>query len=99
MFFLQFLTNTLVFLFCTLCLILNRSSLILTLMCIEMLMLCVNLNFILLSLYFDDVYGQLFSLFILTVVAGDSGIGLAIIILYYRLKGHIQLTTIPLLRY
>jgi len=70
-----------------------------TLMGIELMLLSVNLNFTFFSLYLDDMYGQVFSLFILTVVAGDSGVGLAIIILYYRLRGHINLNSISLLRY
>ena len=54
-----------------------------------MVLLSLNLNFIVFSVYFDDLYGQLFSLFILTVAAAESAIGLAIIIIYYRLRGSI----------
>lgn len=60
-------------------------------MCIELMLLSVNMNFILFSIYLDDVYGQIFSLFILTVAAAESAIGLAILILYYRLRGKISI--------
>jgi NADH-quinone oxidoreductase subunit K len=47
------------------------------------------MNFILFSVYLDDLYGQLFSFFILTIAAAESAIGLAIIIIYYRIRGNI----------
>ena len=56
---------------------------------IEILLLSTNLNFIFFSIYLDDLYGQLFSLFILTVAAAESAIGLAIVITYYRFHGNI----------
>jgi NADH-quinone oxidoreductase subunit K len=49
--------------------------------------------------YFDDLYGQIFSLFILTVAAAESSLGIAITILYYRIRGTISLEQIPSLRY
>ena len=58
-------------------------------MCVELLLLSLNMNFILFSVYLDDLYGQLFSFFILTVAAAESAIGLAIIIIYYRVRGSI----------
>lgn len=67
-------------------------------MCIELVLLSVNLNFILFSVYLDDMYGQLFSLFILTIAAAESAIGLAILILYYRLRGKISINQIANLR-
>ncbi len=55
------------------------------------MLLSLNLNFIIFSVYLDDVYGQIFSLFILAIAAAESSIGLAIIILYYRVRGNISL--------
>jgi NADH-quinone oxidoreductase subunit K len=55
------------------------------------------MNFINFSIYFDDLYGQLFSLFILTVAAAESAIGLAIIIIYFRIKKSIAMNQIPIL--
>ena len=89
---------TLFFMGC-LALILNRKSILIILMCVELVLLSLNLNFILFSVYLDDLYGQLFSLFILTVAAGESAVGLAIIILYYRVRGNISINDLPLLKY
>jgi NADH-quinone oxidoreductase subunit K len=99
MFLYQLLINIILFLFSLICLTLNRNSLITTLMCIELILLSINLNFITFSVYFDDLYGQIFSLFILTVAAAESSLGIAITILYYRIRGSISLEQIPSLRY
>ncbi len=56
------------------------------------------LNFIIFSIYFDDILGQLFSLLILTVAAAEASIGLAILIIYYRLKGLIEINYINALK-
>jgi len=69
----------------------NQRNILLILMCIELILLSVNLNFVIFSVYLDDVYGQIFSLFILTVAAAESAIGLAILILYYRVRGKISI--------
>jgi len=55
-------------------------------MSIELMLLSVNLNFILFSIYLDDILGQLFVIFILTVAATESAIGLAILSVYYKVK-------------
>ena len=89
MFFNQLVTNIFLFIISLLGVILNRQSILIILMCIELVLLSLNLNFILFSVYLDDLYGQIFSFFILTVAASESSIGLAIIILYYRLIGSI----------
>jgi len=65
---------------------------------IELMLLSSNLNFIFFSLYLDDIYGQIFSLFILTVAASESAIGLAIIIAYYRIRGSISIRQISVLK-
>lgn len=67
-------------------------------MCIELVLLSINLNFILFSVYLDDFYGQIFSLFVLTIAAAESAIGLAILILYYRLRGKISINQIATLK-
>jgi len=79
--------------------VLNRRNILIILMSIELALLGLNLNFILFSIYFDDAYGQLFSLFILTVAAAESAIGLAIIIIYYRLRGSILIDQLSVLKY
>jgi NADH-quinone oxidoreductase subunit K len=79
--------------------IFNRRNILIILMCIELVLLSLNLNFILFSVYLDDLYGQLFSFFILTIAAAESAIGLAIIIIYYRIRGNIDINTQFTLKY
>ena len=54
------------------------------------MLLAVNMNFIIYSIYLDDILGQVFSLFVLTVAAAESAIGLAILVVYYRINGTIM---------
>jgi NADH-quinone oxidoreductase subunit K len=89
MFLLQITTNIILFFIGLFGLILNKQNILIVLMCIELLLLSLNLNFITFSIYLDDLYGQLFSFFVLTVAAAESAVGLAIIILYYRIRGSI----------
>ena len=63
---------------------LNRKNLIVLLMAIELILLAVNINFVAFSHYLNDVAGQLFVFFILTVAAAESGIGLAILVVLFR---------------
>ena len=88
---LQLLTNFFLFLVSLVGLVFNKRSILITLICIELMLLSLNLNFIVFSVYLDDIFGQVFSIFILTVAAAESSIGLAIIILYYRVRGNISL--------
>jgi NADH-quinone oxidoreductase subunit K len=74
--------------------VLNRKNILIILMSIELLLLAVNLNFAALSIYLDDMIGQVFVLFVLTIAATESAIGLAIITVFYRLKTSIQLDPI-----
>jgi NADH-quinone oxidoreductase subunit K len=80
------ISSTIVFVFGVIGLILNRHNLLVILMSIELMLLGVNLNFIIFSTYLDDFLGQVFSLYILTVAAAESAIGLAIFSIYYRNK-------------
>ena len=87
MFLTQISANILLFFIGLIGVILNRRNILIILMCVELLLLSLNMNFILFSVYLDDLYGQLFSFFILTIAAAESAIGLAIIIIYYRIRG------------
>ncbi len=87
----QIFTNTILFFVSLGGIVYNRQNILLLLMCIELVLLSVNLNFITFSVYLDDFYGQIFFLFILTIAAAESAVGLAILILYYRLKGNINI--------
>jgi NADH-quinone oxidoreductase subunit K len=63
---------------------LNRKNVIVLLMAIELMLLAVNMNFIAFSRFLDDVAGQVFVFFILTVAAAESAIGLAILVVLFR---------------
>lgn len=71
----------------------NYNSILTTLMGIELMLLTTSLNFITYSIYLDDIYGQIFSLSILTVAASESAIGLAILIVMYKIVGNIDMNT------
>ena len=75
-------------------LILNRKNILIIIMSIELMLLSVNLNFIIFSIYLDDVLGQLFVIFILTIAATESAIGLAILSSYYKVKNTILIDKI-----
>ena len=62
----------------------NRKNLILLLMCVELLLLAVNFNFVAFSRYLNDINGQIFVFFVLTVAAAESAIGLAILVVLFR---------------
>jgi NADH-quinone oxidoreductase subunit K len=83
--------STVIFLFGVVGLILNKRNLLIILMAIELMLLGLNLNFIFFSVYLDDILGQIFALYILTVAAAESAIGLAIFTVYYRDKQTISL--------
>ena len=75
-----------------------RKNLIVLLMCIELMLLALNLGFIYVSMYYNDLFGQLFALLVLTVAAGESAIGLAILVVFYRLRNIIDINFINLLK-
>jgi NADH-quinone oxidoreductase subunit K len=77
---------------------LTRKNFLIILMSIEMMLLSINLNFIIFSLILDDLIGQLFALFVLTVAAGESAVGLALLVIYYRIKGIISIDFISSLK-
>ena len=77
---------------------LNRKNIIVMLMSIELMLLAVNLNFLIFSVFLDDMMGQLFALFILTVAAAESAIGLAILVVYYRVRGTVAVKLINLIK-
>jgi NADH-quinone oxidoreductase subunit K len=75
-------------------LVLNRKNILITLMALELMLLAVNLNFVVFSIYLDDIMGQVFVLFILTIAATESSIGLALLMVYFKLKNNIQMEKI-----
>ena len=71
-----------------------KKNIIIILMSIELMLLAININFVIFSVYLDDMTGQVFALFILTIAAAESAIGLAILVVYYRIKGIISINFI-----
>ena len=77
---------------------LNRKNVIVILMRIELILLAVNINLVSFSIFLQDLSGQIFTLFILTVAAAEAAIGLAIIVVYYRNAGTIRVEEIENLK-
>ena len=77
---------------------LNRKNVIVILMSIELILLAVNINLVSFSIFLQDLSGQIFTLFILTVAAAEAAIGLAIIVVYYRNAGTIRVEEIKNLK-
>jgi NADH-quinone oxidoreductase subunit K len=77
---------------------LNRKNVIVILMSIELILLAVNVNFVAFSSYLGDLAGQVFAMFVLTVAAGEAAIGLAIVVVYFRNRGSIEVEDISLMR-
>jgi NADH-quinone oxidoreductase subunit K len=76
----------------------NRKNVLILLMSIELMLLAINFHWIGFSLVLEDVMGQVFALFILTVAAAESAIGLGILVIYYRVRGTIGMDWVNLLR-
>ncbi len=77
---------------------LNRKNVIIILLSIELMLLAVNINMVAFSSYLKDLNGQIFTIFILTVAAAEAAIGLAILVVFYRNKGSIEIEDISELK-
>ncbi len=77
---------------------LNRKNVIIILMSIELMLLAVNINLVAFSVELGDMVGQVFALFVLTVAAAEAAIGLAILVVYFRNRGTIEVEDISLMR-
>ena len=77
---------------------LNRKNVIIILMSIELILLAVNINLVSFSIYLQNLVGQIFTMFILTVAAAEAAVGLAKIVLYYKNKGSINVEEISSLK-
>ena len=78
--------------------ILNRKNLIVVLMSIELMLLAVNTNFIVFSYALQDIVGQVMVFFVLTVAAAEAAIGLAILVVLFRNKSSIEISSISELK-
>ena len=77
---------------------LNKKNVIIILMLIELILLSVNINFISFSVYLGDLSGQIFAMFTLTVAAAEAAIGLAILVVFFRNLGSIEVQQINKLK-
>ena len=77
---------------------LHRKNILIMIMSVELMLLAVNLNWIIFSVFLDDIVGQIMSFFVLTVAAAESAIGLGILVIYYRVRNTIDVEYISLLR-
>jgi len=78
--------------------LLNRKNVITILMSIELILLSVNINFVAFSVRLNDLAGQVFAMFVLTVAAAEAAIGLAILVVYYRNRGSIAVEDVDLMK-
>ncbi len=88
------LVSALVFVIGVLGIFVNRKNVIIILMSIELILLSVSINFVAFSTYLGDLFGQVFVMFVLTVAAAESAIGLAILMVYFRNRGSIAVEDI-----
>ena len=77
---------------------LNRKNVIVILMSIELILLAVNVNFVAFSSYLNDLAGQVFTLFVLTVAAAEAAIGLAILLCFFRNRGTIDVEDVNVMK-
>jgi len=76
----------------------TRKNIIIILVSIELMLLAINFNFIIFSVILQDILGQIFSLFILTLAGAEASIGLAILIIFYRIRGIITVNFVNSLK-
>ena len=76
----------------------NRKNVIIILMSIELILLAVNINFVAFSSYLGDLVGQVFTMFVLTVAAAEAAIGLAILVVFFRNRGTIDVEDVNVMK-
>ena len=79
-------------------LFMNRKNVITILMSVELMLLAVNINFVAFSVHLQDIVGQVFSIIVLSIAAAEVSIGLAILVLYHRNRGSIEIEDINQMR-
>ena len=77
---------------------LNRKNVIIILMSVELMLLAVNINLVAFSSFLNDLVGQVFAMFVLTVAAAEAAIGLAILVVYFRNRGSIDVEDINVMK-
>jgi NADH-quinone oxidoreductase subunit K len=76
----------------------NRKNVIVILMCVELMLLAVNINLVAFSVFQGNVIGQIFAMLVLTVAAAEAAIGLAILVVYFRSRGTIEVEDISAMK-
>ncbi|MCE4224190.1 NADH-quinone oxidoreductase subunit NuoK [Methylobacterium sp. C25] len=76
----------------------NRKNVIVILMSVELILLAVNINLVAFSTHLDDITGQVFALFVLTVAAAEAAIGLAILVVFFRNRGSIAVEDVSMMK-
>ena len=76
----------------------NRKNVIVILMSIELILLAVNINLVAFSTHLNDITGQIFALFVLTVAAAEAAIGLAILVVFFRNRGSIAVEDVNMMK-
>ena len=77
---------------------LNRKNVIIILMSVELILLSVNINLVAFSSFLGDMVGQVFAMLVLTVAAAEAAIGLAILVVYFRNRGSIEVEDLNVMK-
>ena len=77
---------------------LNRKNVIIILMSVELMLLAVNINLVAFSAELNDLVGQVFAMFVLTVAAAEAAVGLAILVVFFRNRGTIAVEDISVMK-
>ena len=91
------LVSVIIFMISFFGLIYNKKSILIILISIELILLSVNILFIVFSIYLDDIVGQIFTIFVLTIAATETSIGLSLLLVSYRVRGNILIDNFNLL--
>ena len=91
------LVSVIIFMISFFVLIYNKKSILIILISIELILLSVNILFIVFSIYLDDIVGQIFTIFVLTIAAAETSIGLSLLLVSYRVRGNILIDNFNLL--
>ena len=76
----------------------NRKNIIVILMSVELILLAVNINFVAFSVFLNDLVGQIFAMFVLTVAAAEAAVGLAILVTFFRNRGDIAVDDVSMMK-
>ena len=76
----------------------NKRNVLLIIICVELNLLAINFSFLISSFYLDDILGQIYTIFVLVIAEAETSIGLAILVVYYRIRGTISIEFLNKLR-